>query len=344
MRTMIVRPRFGPKPSAVFFALGLLSSTLLSGLAYTPKNTVVATVHVGGNPSSLVVSPDSSTVYVAKEASNSISAIDTDKKKVAFTISVSGQPSALAIAPDGTELYCTEVAANADLEFSTVTRQLIQSYATGSVPSAQAISPDGTLIYIANYNDGTVTVISNGTLLSPISVGGNPIAVIFSPDGRHAYIANQGGPPYFVSVIDTATNTVSAVINSNVAYPAGGIAISPDGTILYLSAFTVIHPGLGIVSTTHDKGIATIVLPTHRGPGQPAITPDGEFVYVPISVDVRKAGNDQVFMVGTSIIKIKGKVIVGMRPVAVAIAPDGKYAYVSNYLDGTVSVVDITPK
>jgi hypothetical protein len=41
---------------------------------------------------------------------------------------------------------------------------------------------------------------------------------------------------------------------------------------------------------------------------------------------------------------LDGHVIVGMQPVAVAIAPDAKHAYVSNLLDATVSVIDITPK
>jgi YVTN family beta-propeller protein len=40
----------------------------------------------------------------------------------------------------------------------------------------------------------------------PIQVGGVPVAVAVTPDGKHAYVANQNGG--YVSVIDTATNTV----------------------------------------------------------------------------------------------------------------------------------------
>lgn len=187
MKTMI-SPRFCPKPSLILFVLGLLSSSPISGFAYTPKNTVVATITVGTLPFSLAVGPDSSTVYVGNEVSNSISGIDTATNEVGFTISVSGQPFYLALTPDGKGIYCTLLSSNADLEFSTVTHHLVQSYATGSSPGPQAISPGGSLVYISNYNDGTLTVISNGTLLSPISVGGNPTAVIFSPDGSRGML------------------------------------------------------------------------------------------------------------------------------------------------------------
>jgi len=349
MKTAILLPCFAPKPSSTLFVLGLLGSTLLSGFAYTPKNIVVATVTVGTLPFSLVVSPDSSTVYVTNEGSHSISGIDTATETVGSTISVSGEPFYLAITPDGNDLYCTENGANADLEFSTVTQHLIQSYATGSAPGQQAISPDGTLIYISNYSNGTVTVISNGTLLSPISVGGNPIAVIFSPDGSHAYVANQGVPgAYFVSVIDTATNTVSGVINKLKTYPLGGLAFSPDGTQLYLTGTGTdsFHPEVAVIDTATNKVSDIIVLRYDRRlPGEPAITPDGQFLYVPLAHGPGlKADNGQVAMVKTATNKVAGKVIAGMQPVAVAITPDSKHAYVSNYLDGTVSVIDITPK
>jgi YVTN family beta-propeller protein len=346
MKTAILLPCLAPKPSSILFVLGLLGSTLLSGFAYTPKNIVVATVTVGTLPSSLVVSPDSSTVYVANEASHSISGIDTATETVGSTISVSGEPFCLAVTPDGNDLYCTENGANADLEFSTVTQHLIQSYATGSAPGQQAISPDGTLIYIPNYSDGTVTVISKGTLLSPISVDGNPTAVIFSPDGSHAYVANQDRP--HVSIIDTATNTMSGVAGKLMTYPLGGLAFSPDGTKLYLTGVGTnsFHPEVAVIDTATNKVSHTIVLRYNRNvPGQPAITPDGQFLYVPLGPGPGlKAQNGQVVMVKTATNKVAGKVIVGIQPVAVAIAPDSEHAYVSNYLDGTVSVIDITPK
>jgi YVTN family beta-propeller protein len=343
-------PDLGARPSVTLFVLAGLASSLLSGFAYTPKNIVVATVPVGTLPFSLVVSPDSSLVYVGNENSNSISGINTATNEVAFTISVSGQPFYLAITPDGTKLYSTVLGSNADLELSTITRQLVQSYGTGAQPGAQAVSPDGSLVYISNAGDGTVTVISNNSLLSPITVGGNPVALVFTPDGSRAYVTNEGQSPkfqYYVSVIATATNTVSAVIASSaVPYPFGGVAVSPDGSKVYVTGIdSSSNAVVAVIDTGTNQIKNTIVLSTrvHLVPGIPALTPDGKFLYVPLYHGGARPDHS-VVMVRTATNEVRGHIIVGQQPVAVAIAPDAKYAYVSNLIDGTVSVIDITPK
>jgi YVTN family beta-propeller protein len=329
-----------------------LALSLLSGFAYTPKNIVVATVPVGALPFSLVVSPDSSLVYVANESSlsKSISGINTATNKVAFTISVSNAPFYLAMTPDGTKLYSTVFGSNADLEFSTITRQLVQSYGTGKNPGAQAVSPDGSLVYISNLDDGTVTVISENSLLSPITVGGNPVALVFTPDGSRAYVTNQGQSPQFhnyVSVISTSTNTVSTVIDSSaVPYPFG-VAVSPDGSKIYVTGTnSSLNPVVAVIDTATNQITETILLGKirRRQPGVPALTPDGEFLYIPLYTGPITRYDDRVVMVRTATMVLDSRIIVGTEPVAVAIAPDAKHAYVSNCLGDSVSVIDITPK
>jgi YVTN family beta-propeller protein len=59
---------------------------------------------------------------------------------------------------------------------------------------------------------------------SPIPVGSHPWDIAITPNGTTAYVANDGSNN--VSVIDTATNTVTESIPIS-AYPYG-IAITPD--------------------------------------------------------------------------------------------------------------------
>jgi YVTN family beta-propeller protein len=345
LRTISLLQNLGVRPKSTLLLFAALASTSFCGLAQgIPKNTVVATVAVGKLPIDLVVSPDNSLVYVANQVPQTISGINTATNQVAFNFSVGGEPSNLAITPDGASLYCDEVLGNVDLQFSMATKQLVHSFATGSGTAGQAVSPDGSLVYIANYNSGTVTVISNGSLLSPIVVGNFPTYVIFSPDGSKAYIANQAVNAYYVSVIATATNTVTATITS-VPYPFGGVAISPDGKTLYLTGVNASEDVvLAVIDTTSNTVSTTIFLAKARHfPGKPAITPDGRFVYIPLPRFQARL-HDPIAMVNAATNQVVApRTFVGAHPGAMAIRPDGKYAYVANYLDATVSVIDITP-
>ncbi|MGA7129935.1 MAG: YncE family protein [Chthoniobacterales bacterium] len=232
---------------------------------------------------------------------------------------------------------------------------MVASFATGNLPQVLAVSPDGSLVYVPNSDDGTVTVLSNNSLLSPISVGGAPLAVIFSPDGAYAYIVNQGTTEnyYYVSVIDTATNSVVSVLaSSQVPDLSGGIAISPDGTSVYFSGISPTFVGereiyqavVGVMDTTNNTMTASILC-EKKGktlPGLTAVTPDGRYLYQAVFLKGHVEDNT-VLMIDTTTDAVIGRpIIVGNEPRAVAVAPDGKNAYVANYSDGTVSVLNIS--
>jgi YVTN family beta-propeller protein len=59
----------------------------------------------------------------------------------------------------------------------------------------------------------------------PIPVGNDPIDVAVNPDGDKVYVANTGDNP--VSVIDTATNMVLAVLPVDNGPSAFGVFIQP---------------------------------------------------------------------------------------------------------------------
>ena len=68
-----------------------------------------------------------------------------------------------------------------------------------------------------------------------------------------------------------------------------------------------------------------------------ALTPDGKYLYVTYS--------NQVATINTATDKLIGSPSqVGQGAYAIAIAPDGLRAYVANYFDNTVSVIDISPQ
>ena len=65
-----------------------------------------------------------------------------------------------------------------------------------------------TRVYVANFGDGTVTVLdaATRTFVDLVVVGSGPFGMALSPDGTRLYVANSGSNT--VSAINTATNSV----------------------------------------------------------------------------------------------------------------------------------------
>ena len=68
-----------------------------------------------------------------------------------------------------------------------------------------------------------------------MTVGLYPDGVAVTPDGTKVYVTNYGSNT--VSVIDTATNTVTATVT--VGTNPRGVAVSPDGKKVYVANQTV---------------------------------------------------------------------------------------------------------
>lgn len=90
---------------------------------------------------------------------------------------------------------------------------------------AQADADDKALAYIANYSDGTLSVVdtTNGTVTGTITVGAGPRSVAAAPDGTRLYVTNSKDNT--VSVVDTGTATVTATVP--VGKDPQGVEVSP---------------------------------------------------------------------------------------------------------------------
>ena len=131
-----------------------------------------------------------------------------------------------------------------------------------------------------------------------------------------------------VSVIDTATNTVVATI------PVGnfplGVAVTPDGTKVYVANFS--DNTVSVIHTATNTVVKTI--PVGTGPMAVAVTPDGTKVYV------TNDGSNNVSVIHRPGNTVVATIPVGTHPAGVAVTPDGTQVYVTNAADNTVSVID----
>ncbi|RVW04653.1 YncE family protein [Rhodococcus spongiicola] len=155
-----------------------------------------------------------------------------------------------------------------------------------------------------------------------------------TPDGTQVYLTHPGTDPGedTVSVIDTATNTITDTID--VGNEPRHLAITPDSTRVYVAneyggSISVIDTATNTVTDTIDVG---------RVPYGLAITPDGTQVYVPNSYD------DTVSVIDTTTNTVTTTIDVGgsLQYPRARITPDGALVRVSSYDNKTVVVIDTT--
>ena len=181
------------------------------------------------------------------------------------------------MSPDGHTAYVTHFFLGStvtvvDLDTNTVDGSPIT---VGSGPSDVAFTPDGAHAYVTNFDTTTVSVIDTATrTTTPITVGANPISVAVSPDGSKAYVGH-GAPGDTVTVIDTATNTVTGEIT--VGTNVGGIAFTPDGTTAFVAVFGTNSVAVVDVATDAVVGAPITV---GSGPSDIVVTSDGSRAYV----------------------------------------------------------------
>jgi 40-residue YVTN family beta-propeller repeat len=184
-----------------------------------------------------------------------------------------------------------------------------------------------------------------------------------------AYITNSASNN--VSVIDTATNIITATVN--VGNTPIGAAVAPDGTKVYVTNW--LDDTVSVINTATNTVTATVPVGDH--PVGVAITPNGKYVYLangysndasvintttntvvatvhipgsyPSGVAanpngkymyITTPGSNNIHAINTSTNTIAATVTVGSTPVGVAVSPDGKCVYVTNAGSNTASVIN----
>lgn len=184
-------------------------------------------------------------------------------------------------------------------------------------PLAIAITPNGKYAYVTNLgNSVNVIDIATNTVLSTpgLATGFNdPQSIAITPNGQYAYVADAGSGS--VIVIDTATNTIiSTPALTHAFYYTAAIAITPNGEYAYVTSGTSVN----VIDTATNT-----IIPT----------PDlmGAFNQPP------PVGSPNLTEVTNTIDYLAGAFT---SPDAIAITPDGRYAYVAD-LFNVVQVIDI---
>lgn len=261
----------------------------------TATNTVATTVPVGA-ATGVVITPDGARAYARNNGGDGVSVIDTATNTVAATIPLpwSGSSASIAIAPNGAHVYATSDRGTISV-IDTATNSVTDTIRLGGQLEGITVAPDGTRVYVTDVFGGPygrlrVINTATNTVAGDVPVGIGPRGIAVTRDGQRIYVANiaSGG----VSVIDTATNTVTKTIDVR---SATEVAITPDGSLAYVTDRT---GSVHVINTATNTVPADPISVGTEARGV-AITPNGSHAYVTNYGDFTSDGTVSVIAIET---------------------------------------------
>ncbi|MDP4038480.1 MAG: YncE family protein [bacterium] len=317
--------------------------------------------------------------YILGNSSDNASVVDTTSIPVSVETNIVtpllSQPFGIATHPTQNRAYITNFDNGNVSVVNTATDQVVGTISTGGTSlTGITLNPSGTIGYVANFGplgdlaNDSVIVVNTVTELpvgSPITVGNGPAGIALNPAANRAYVTNfNAGGSGTISVIDTdplspTYNTVVGTIGAVDGYtnngPAG-IAINPAGTRAYVTNF---YDGIGgsvgntvsVIDTDSSSPNYNTVIGTvigvGNGPVGIAINSAGTRAYVTNYANSFWGGAGNTVSVidtvpGPTYNTVIDTITVGNGPVGIALNSAGTRAYVSNSVDDSVSIIDIT--
>jgi len=185
----------------------------ISDATNTVTHTIRATEGAGlGNPYGIVADSAIGTVYFTDNVTGATWQVNeaTDAEGLAYQ-SPGGNSTGIAIDSATGNIY--PVGANGFAwPFTPVTDNDLGAIQLGTLPYGIAYDSANNFFYVANYGDGTVSVINPDTysLIATIPVGTQPVGVAVNPGTDTVYVTNLGSNN--VSVISDTSNTVIATV------------------------------------------------------------------------------------------------------------------------------------
>lgn len=217
---------------------------------------------------------------------------------------------------------------------------------TGPIPSFTAINTTNSPIiatitatptisgmaYITNNYANTVSIIdlSTNTVVKTLNVGNWPVTAAINPTNNQVYITNSASQS--VSVINTVSNTVKTTINVG-SYPFG-VYVSRDGSRAYVANYN--DNNISVINTSTNTVVNKFSAAT---PAFMTTGTDDKYLYV-TDYDFHIPGPGKVTVLDAKTGALVTILTVGSQPWDVTTSPDGKFAYVCNENESSISVIN----
>lgn len=235
---------------------------------------------------------------------------------------------------DGAVVSVIDMTSNAVIH--TVDLQALGFSATAK-PHHVVVEPDGSYWYLSLIAEDRVLKFDRDNALVGQVAFERPGMMALDPSSDRLYVGRSMAavnPPQRIGVVDRTVMTLSEV---DVFFPRPhAIAVGPGGRDVY-SASLAMNQMAGYDTASEQLELVSVDGPTHTFV-QFALTPDGRTLVATAQL----TGQLFIFDVTASPdIRYVATVKVGTQPWHPVITPDGRYVYLGNKDDNSVSVVDL---
>jgi len=251
-------------------------------------------------------------------------------------VPVGTAPHAIAVDKAGKLALVAESGSDAVGVVDLVRRAVVATIPVGNNPEAVVLSADDSVAYVPNHGTNTLSVIdvAKRFVVASIAVGDGPVDVALSRDGDRAYVSNADTGS--VSIVDTARRAVVGEVSVAPIWgdTLGGIAVSPDGTRVLVSATRFWFEDRVFELDATKEQIAGSVR-AGEAPQGIAFSQDGRYAYVANSGSSTMSVIDVVNRAETTAVRV------GRTPKKVVLSSNGRSAYVTSPQSDTVEVIDL---
>lgn len=276
------------------------------------RQRVTGSIALGGNPQTVLLSPDGADLYVAQPALGQVAVIAAKTLKTICTARLSGQPTVMALSLDGTMLFVAGQGdtsaralnpASCAVQRTFETHEPIYGLAVAASTAVNATPSTPNQLWITGADVLTVFEV-NGHLLGTVPIAGGPQHITI-PGGFTAYVTTRQGT---VVAVDLGTRKVIRTLLSGGQFgfmdydaPTGEVYV-PDQMHNQLDVLIPITAG-----TTVPPQEPVRVFRLSGPPQSVAITNDGALGFVALS-------NGQVLMLDVPGRKVVASIAVGGTP------------------------------
>lgn len=325
-------------------------------------------VTVGTGPAGIVFDSLSNRLFVDDSESNNVSVVDAADLQSVSSIPLGTLPTDVVVDARAGSGLVSSSAANLLMELNDTSGRFDAEIYAPWDPTDIALSPNGTEAFVVDQYSYNLSIVSipTGTVIRTVGVGEGPTAVVYDNSSGNVFVADGGADE--VSVVDPSTGVLVQTVDVG-GYPVAatfdaatgaviiadsaadelsiinGTSLSVDSTGTTWSPSAVCYdPSLGLLLVAgHGENLSLLNATTYRGVGSIelggstssiSLSPEGDFAYV-------TGSSNNLSIINLTAREVVSTVSVGSMPISSSWDPATNQLWVDNYLQGTISMVEI---